>query len=416
MLKPCSLRTWLALMLLISTAASAAQMTLDEALTQAEHYSADLSANLHQRQALENQADSAMQLPDPKLKFGIDNLPVGGNNARRFTREDMTMQRIGFMQDYVSSTKRERKADAFRAEAASTAAGYQNVRARLQRDTAQAWLELALAQQAVTAAQKLLAESERQIAVQRAAVAGGGSAGAVLDGRLVVIDMRDALTDAQRDVAVAQARLTQLTGVMQIQTGGPLPRFERLPADPTVLAQGIALHPEILQARREAEVSQARAAQSAVAAIPDVGVEVYYGKRDAGREDMAGIMFTVDLPLFQSQRQDKDHAADQARTFEANDRLALTMRDHTAQLDTLVAQYQAAQTRWLRQKDEVLPLQTQRLQLTQAQYRSAGATLADLLSARRALLTSELNENRAARELAQSWAAIRYLIPQENHL
>lgn len=416
MLKPCSFRAWLALMLFISTATNAAQMTLDEALTQAEHYSADLSANLHQRQALENQADSAMQLPDPKLKFGIDNLPVGGNNARRFTREDMTMQRIGLMQDYVSSTKRERKADAFRAEATATAAGYQNLRARLQRDTAQAWLELALAQQAVAATQKLLAESERQIAVQRAAVAGGGSAGAVLDARLVVIDMRDALTDAQRDVAVAQARLTQLTGVTQIQTGGPLPRFERLPADPAVLAQGIAQHPEILQARREAEVSQARAAQSSVAAIPDVGVEVYYGKRDAGREDLAGIMFTVDLPLFQSQRQDKDHAADQARTFEANDRLALTMRDHTAQLDTLVAQYQASQTRWLRQKDEVLPLQTQRLQLTQAQYRSGRAPLAELLGVRRALLASELNENRAAREVAQNWAAIRYLIPQERNL
>jgi len=416
MLKPCSFRAWLALMLFISTATNAAQMTLDEALTQAEHYSADLSANLHQRQALENQADSAMQLPDPKLKFGIDNLPVGGSNARRFTREDMTMQRIGFMQDYVSSTKRERKADAFRAEATSTAAGYQILRARLQRDTAQAWLVLALAQQAVAATQKLLAESERQIAVQRAAVAGGGSAGTVLDARLVVIDMRDALTDAQRDVAVAQARLTQLTGVTQIQTGGPLPRFERLPADPAVLAQGIAQHPEILQARREAEVSQARAAQSSVAAIPDVGVEVYYGKRDAGREDLAGIMFTVDLPLFQSQRQDKDHAADQARTFEANDRLALTMRDHTAQLDTLVAQYQASQTRWLRQKDEVLPLQTQRLQLTQAQYRSGSAPLAELLSVRRALLASELNENRAAREVAQNWAAIRYLIPQERNL
>lgn len=416
MLKPCSHRAWLVLMLFICAASNAAQMSLDEALTRAEHYSADLSANLHQRQALENQADSAMQLPDPKLKFGIDNLPVGGSNARRFTREGMTMQRIGVMQDYVSSTKRERKADAFRAEASSTAAGYQNLRAQLQRNTAQAWLDMALSRQAVAAAQRLLAESERQIAVQRAAVAGGGSAGAVLDGRLVVIEMRDALTDAQRDVAVAQARLTQLTGVAQIDTGGPMPRFERLPADPAILMEGIDRHPEILQARREAEVSQARAAQSAVAAIPDVGVEVYYGKRADGLDDMAGVMFTVDLPLFQSQRQDKDHAADQARTFEANDRLALMMRDHTAQLDTLVAQYQAAQTRWLRQRDEVLPLQNQRVQLTQAQYRSGGASLADLLSARRALLDSQLNENRAAREVAQSWAAIRYLIPQENKL
>lgn len=414
MLLPCSPRTWLVLMLFVSAAAPAAQMTLDETLARAERYSADLSANLHQRQALENEADAALQLPDPKLKFGIDNLPVGGGNARRFTREDMTMQRIGVMQDYVSGTKRERKSDAFRAEAAATAAGYQNLRAQLQRDTAQAWLDLALAQQGVEAATNLLAESERQIAVQRAAIAGGGSAGAVLDGRLVVIDMRDALTDAQRDVAMAQARLAQLTGVDRVQIGGPLPRFDRLPAEPEVLVRGVNQHPEVLQARREAEVSQARAAQSAVAAIPDVGVEVYYGKRDGGRDDMAGIMFTVDLPLFQSQRQDKDHAADQSRTFEANDRLAQTLRDHTAQLDILVAQYQAARARWQRQRDEVLPLQKQRLQLMQAQYRAGSATLVDLLGARRALLASEQNENRAARDLAQSWAAIRYLIPQEN--
>lgn len=91
-------------------------------------------------------------------------------------------------------------------------------------------------------------------------------------------------------------------------------------------------------------------AQSAVAAIPDVGVEVYYGKRADRLDYMAGIMFTVDLPLFQSRRQDKDHAADQARTFEANDQLASTVRDHTAQLSVLLAQYQAAQTRWQRQK------------------------------------------------------------------
>jgi outer membrane protein TolC len=144
-----------------------------------------------------------------------------------------------------------------------------------------------------------------------------------------------------------------------------------------------------------------------------VGVEVYYGRRADDLDDMAGVMFTVDLPIFQAQRQDKDHAADQARTFEANDQLASMVRDHTAQLNILIAQYQAAQTRWLRQKDDVLPLQQQRMQLIQAQYRTGSASLTDLLSVRRSLLESQLDESRAARDLAQSWAAIRYLIPQE---
>lgn len=137
---------WLAAMFFLPAATQAASLSLDEALNAAQKYSAALSANQHQVNALENMADSATQLPDPKLKFGIENVPVGGDNGRRLTREGMTMQRIGIMQDYVSSEKRERKADTLRAEAAKTAANSLAIRAQLQRDTAQAWLDLALAQ------------------------------------------------------------------------------------------------------------------------------------------------------------------------------------------------------------------------------------------------------------------------------
>lgn len=145
--------------------------TLAEALSAAENYSAELSANDHQVNALKNMADSAMQLPDPKLKFGIENVPLGGNNAGRLTREGMTMQRVGVMQDYVSSTKRERKADSITAEARQTAANADVIRARLQRETAQAWLALALAQKSLRSVQTLISETSRQIDVQRPASA-----------------------------------------------------------------------------------------------------------------------------------------------------------------------------------------------------------------------------------------------------
>lgn len=75
-----------------------------------------------------------------------------------------------------------------------------------------------------------------------------------------------------------------------------MPRFERLPAESNLLRQAIKQHPEVVQASREADVAKARSAQSEVAAIPDVGIEVSYGKRADGYEDMAGVMFTVDLP------------------------------------------------------------------------------------------------------------------------
>jgi len=406
--------TWHWLLAFMPVCAFATPVSLPQALVAAQEYSAELSASRHQINALDNRADAAMQLPDPKLKFGIENLPVGGNNTRRFTREGMTMQRIGIMQDYVSSTKRERKADTLRAESRQVAAGTQSIRARLQRDTALAWMALAIGEQNVGQAGSLVAESERQIGVQRGGVSSGSAQPAsVLDARLTLIAMQDTLTQARRDVELARTRLSQLTGIDHPDINGEVPAVSALPAS-AQQADSVSLHPEILQARREAEVAQSKSSESAIAALPDVGVEVYYAHRADDYDDMAGIMFTVDLPLFTASRQDKDHAADRSMAMESNDRLAQLTRDHQAQLNTLVTQYQAAVTLWQRQVKDVIPLQQQRSRVIQAQYRAGKSSLNDVLGARLSLLDSQLAGRNAELEAARFWVALRYLAPQED--
>jgi outer membrane protein TolC len=398
---------------LFSTAAGAT--SLAQALSAAEGYSAELSANGHQVNALNDMADSAMQLPDPKLKFGIENVPVQGGNGHRLTREGMTMQRVGVMQQYVSSTKRERRSEAIRSEASKTAANAGVIRARLQRDTAQAWLNLAASQKTLKAVETLIAETRRQGSVQTAGVASGtASASSVLDLRLALSAMENEADNARRDVMIAQARLMQLTGQNITAVSGPLPHIERLPADEATLIAAIKQHPEIVQASREAATARAKSRQSEVAAIPDVGVEVYYAKRADGMDDMAGVMFTVDLPLFQGKRQDKDHAADVSRTYQATDQLTLLMREHQAVLNQLISQYHAAKAIYDRQVNEVLPLLRSKVRLVKAQYQSGGSGLSELLSARRELLNGEVARNNAEKALADAWAAIRYLTPQES--
>ncbi|WP_413528727.1 TolC family protein [Rahnella inusitata] len=407
--------TWQWLLAFMPVSAIATPVSLPQALVAAQDYSAELSASRHQINALDNRADSAMQLPDPKLKFGIENLPVGGNNDRRFTREGMTMQRIGIMQDYVSSSKRERKADTLRAESRQVAASTQSIRARLQRDAALAWMALAIGEQNILQIRRLVDESQRQIGVQRGGVSSGSALPAsVLDARLTLIGMQDKLTEAQRDVQLARTRLSQLTGIDKPEINGAVPPVGALPAE-VQRADSVDQHPEILQARREAEVAQSKSSESAIAALPDVGVEVYYAHRADDYDDMAGVMFTVDLPLFTASRQDKDHAADQSMAMESNDRLAQLVRDHQAQLTTLIAQYQAASTLWQRQKNDVVPLQQQRISVIQAQYSAGKSSLNDVLDARRSLLDSQLAERNAELEVARYWVALRYLAPQENH-
>ena len=411
-----TLSLWLGGVLLgfLSPAVQAQSWTLAQTLTEAQRYSAELSASRNEAQALDMMADSATQLPDPKLKFGIENVPVQGSNDQRFTREGMTMQRIGIMQSYVSAEKRERKSQTLQAQARGVEAKSEAIRAALQRDTAQAWLDLALSKQALTTAKNLVNETERQQGVQKASVgAGSASPDSVLSLKMTLSAMRDKVTLASRDVQLAQSRLFQLTGQAITDVQGPLPRYQRLPADEKTLEEAIVRHPEVEAAQRESETAKARSAQSAIAAIPDVDVEVFYAHRAEGYDDMAGVMFTVDLPLFQSRRQDKDYAAEVSRSMQAVDQLTLIQREHVAQVQSLVAQYQAAQTLWQRQRDDLLPLQHQRLAVLAAQYRSGQSELPALLEARRNVLDTELAANQAEREMARTWAAIQWLIPQD---
>ncbi|WP_371974669.1 TolC family protein [Lelliottia nimipressuralis] len=411
-----TLSLWLGGVLLgfLSSAVQAQSWTLAQTLTEAQRYSAELSASRNEAQALDMMADSATQLPDPKLKFGIENVPVQGSNDQRFTREGMTMQRIGIMQSYVSAEKRERKSQTLQAQARGVEAKSEAIRAALQRDTAQAWLDLALSKRALTTAKNLVSETERQQGVQKASVgAGSASPDSVLSLQMTLSAMRDKVTLASRDVQLAQSRLFQLTGQAITDVQGPLPRYQRLPADEKTLEEAIVRHPEVEAAQRESETAKARSAQSAIAAIPDVDVEVFYAHRAEGYDDMAGVMFTVDLPLFQSRRQDKDYAAEVSRSMQAVDQLTLIQREHVAQVQSLVAQYQAAQTLWQRQRDDLLPLQHQRLAVLAAQYRSGQSELPALLEARRSVLDTELAANQAEREMARTWAAIQWLIPQD---
>lgn len=418
-MKKHTLSQWLGgvLLVLFHASAYAESWTLAQTLTAARDYSAELSASRNEASALESMADSARELPDPKLKFGIENVPVQGGGDHRFTREGMTMQKVGIMQRYVSGEKRERKAQTLLAQSQGVNAQAQTLLANLQRDTAQAWLELALSEQALRSARSLVQETSSQLGVQKASVGAGSSApDSILALRIALSSMRDKVTLAERDVQLAEARLLQLTGESVTAVSGPMPSWQRLPADEKTLQEGIALHPEVVAAARQANTAKARSSESAIAAIPDVDVEVYYAHRAEDYDDMAGVMFTVDLPLFQAKRQDKDHAADVSRTMQANDQLALTTRAHTAQLSSLIAEYQSAQTLWLRQRDDVLPLQKQRVELLKAQYRAGQSDLAALLSARRDLLDTTLAVSETGKAVARSWAAIHYLIPQETAL
>src|SRR5688500_15738310 len=147
---------------LAASAGRAQPLSLDEALRTADAHSPRLVAQRHAVTAAEQQSARAAELPDPRLKLGIENLPVTGPDRFRYGADFMTAGVIGVAQEFPHAAKRE--ARAVRAERLREVEGanLQATRAALQREVAVAWLELHFGERGRATLERL----GRRIAVQ----------------------------------------------------------------------------------------------------------------------------------------------------------------------------------------------------------------------------------------------------------
>jgi hypothetical protein len=84
-------------------AAVAEPLTFDGALDLATRSSPDIAVRTASVEAARSASVAAGRLPDPKLTFGVQDLPVTGQKQWSLTRDDFTMRKIGVMQDVPNS-------------------------------------------------------------------------------------------------------------------------------------------------------------------------------------------------------------------------------------------------------------------------------------------------------------------------
>nr|MDQ3039094.1 TolC family protein [Pseudomonadota bacterium] len=89
------------------TWAATPALRFDEAVRVAVERAPELAARRSQTEATRQEAARAAALPDPKLIAGIDNLPITGADAFSFRADEMTMKRIGLMQEFPARAKRQ---------------------------------------------------------------------------------------------------------------------------------------------------------------------------------------------------------------------------------------------------------------------------------------------------------------------
>jgi hypothetical protein len=90
-------------------------------------------------------APSAGRLPDPELVAAVDNLPIDSADRFSFSRDFMTMRRVGFMQAFPSGAKRNLQKTHAQQEIGVAQAELRKTRFETAQATSEAWIASAIA-------------------------------------------------------------------------------------------------------------------------------------------------------------------------------------------------------------------------------------------------------------------------------
>lgn len=395
------------LILLPALSAQAAALSLDDALQLAERNAPSLQARQEQVTAARNAVLPAGELPDPRLNLGLQNLPVDGSDRWSTNRDFMTMQVVGLAQEVPNRDKRKARVETAQATVERADAEALVERLKVRAATAQAWIAAYTVQRKLQQFEAFYHENRLLDAAVRARLAGGGGAAA----DALAPGQEAAQLDEQKDQLLSQASQARAALKRWIgQDGETLARsFPQWAVDAPAYLHALHVHPELAAYGAMTREAQAQVHQAQAEKKSDWGWELDYQRRGPAFSNMVSLQVSFQLPLFTGSRQDPTIAARQAQVRQLEDEQQAALREHTAQLETDLAEYQRLQRAVTRSRETLLPLAEERVRLALADYRAGKSALGDLLAARRQRVEAQLQDIDWQGQLAATAARLHFI-------
>ena len=399
-------KAWLlACAVTLAPAANAQDLSYSEALERAARDGPTIVARSAALEAATRGIGPAGALPDPELVLAIENVPATGPDRYRLDRDEMTMQRVGVMQEMPSFAELGARRAMARAEAERAGAGLELGRLEARLGAAQAWIGLYYAERRVAVLERLEREARASAEAARARLASGaGSVDEAIAAEVEAARIEDRSAVAGAAVIAMRAELRRWIG-----SGADQPLGDEAPVfviDAEMLRHHLRRHPALAAFDAETDVAQAGLAMARAERWPDWSWEVSYGRRDPALEDMASVEVRVGLPLFQAWRQGPlvdARRADLARVGAERD---ATLREHEAMLEAGIAQHAALTASVARARELRLPRARQRAEAASAAFAAGNSTASELIAARRDALEAELDLLMLEERLAMTGAAL----------
>jgi outer membrane protein, heavy metal efflux system len=389
----------------LAPAAYAQDLSFTDALERAASDGRTITARRAALEAATRSIGPAGALPDPELVLAIENVPATGPDRFRIDRDEMTMQRVGIMQEMPSFAELGARRAMARAEADRAGAGLELGRLEARLGAAQAWIGLYYSERRVTLLDRLAREADASAEGARGRLASGaGSVDEAIAAEVEAARFEDRAAEAVASVAAMRAELRRWIGQAADEAlSDQAPQFN---IDAEMLHAQLRRHPALAAYEAESEVAQAGLRMARAERWPDWSWELSYGRRDPALEDMASVEVRVGLPLFQAWRQGPLIDARRADVARVGAEREATLREHEAMLEAGLAQHAALAASVARARDVRLPLSRQRAEAASGAFAAGASSASALIAARRDALEAELDLITLEERLAMTGAAL----------
>ena len=388
-------------------------LTIAEAEDLATAGEPGIAALLARSAAASETAVAAEQLPDPTLRIGLANFPIGGGS---FSTEGMTQAQLGLRQAFPRSRVRELAGDAMRSQGDVFRHGAEARRRDVVYAVRRAWLEVYYTQQAWTLVNESRPFFDDLVTITRSMYGvGRKSQHDVLRAELELSRLEDRLIDIAGKRAEAQANLSRwLVENAYRPLSVSLPAWSGPPAA-GALRSSIASHPLLLASEADVSARDAAVDKAEEEKRPGWAIDVGYGYRDGflpngePRSDFVSVAVMVGLPLFGENRQDRRLAAALRERSAARDERAELQARLVSELEAEAVRYSELSRRLSLYEERILEQSRGRAQAALLAYQSDAGDFADVMRSYIDELNTRLDHIRLQVDRAQSHAALARL-------
>lgn len=398
-----------------------AGFTLEMAVKSAQRNDPWLAGNRHTQDAYQSRSIAAGTLPDPKVNIGLANMPL---DTFDFGQEGMTQFKVGVSQMFPRGESLALRQQQLELIASQYPFQREDRKAKVAVTTGQLWLDVYKAQESIA-----LIESNRALFEQLSDIAQASYSAAlgksrqqdIVRAQLEVTRIDDRLNVLEQQLDTGTQRLSQWTshyfvgefsndirldssgGEMKLAT--PLPAINLLHPElyverqlqPQTLFEYFSHHPSVDAIEKSIQASSKGIELSKQKFKPEWGVNAGYGYRADDpmgneRADLFTIGVSFDLPLFTSDKQDREVQAAVSQTESVKTRKWLRLREMMAAFGATKAQLLRLDQRQHRYRTELLPQMKDQSDASLSAYTSDDGDFAEVVRALIAELNAQLDD------------------------